>query len=145
MASGKTIGFKEIGFIFTAMLMLIFGVFTYVLYDESGKIRRDLQAKTKEANDEKNLSREKDDEVNQLKSKIGYTNVATVGSATDTNRDSVLGSMSDDIKSLGGPELQRDSYAETLRAMKQKVDNLLLENRNLTEKTGNCPSSSWRR
>ena len=134
MASGKTIGFKEIGFIFTAMLMLIFGVFTYVLYDESGKIRRDLQAKTKEANDEKNLSREKDDEVNQLKSKIGYTNVATVGSATDTNRDSVLGSMSDDIKSLGGPELQRDSYAETLRAMKQKVDNLLLENRNLTEK-----------
>ena len=134
MASGKTIGFKEIGFIFTAMLMLIFGVFTYVLYDESGKIRRNLQAKTKEANDEKNLSREKDDEVNQLKSKIGYTNVATVGSATDTNRDSVLGSMSDDIKSLGGPELQRDSYAETLRAMKQKVDNLLLENRNLTEK-----------
>ena len=36
MASGKTIGFKEIGFIFTAMLMLIFGVFTYVLFDESG-------------------------------------------------------------------------------------------------------------
>jgi hypothetical protein len=134
MASGKTIGFKEIGFIFTAMLMLIFGVFTYVLFDESGKIRRDLQAKTKEANDEKNLSRAKDDEVNQLKSKIGYSNVATVGSATDTNRDSVLGSMSDDIKRLGGPELQRDSYAETLRAMKQKVDNLLLENRNLTEK-----------
>ena len=42
--------------------------------------------------------------------------------------------MVDDIKTLGGPELQRDSYAETLRAMKQKVDNLSSENRNLTEK-----------
>ena len=134
MASKGTIGFKEIGFIFTAMLMLIFGVFTYVLWDEGKKIRQDLVVKTKEAGDEKNLQRQYLDQVNELKSKVGYPNVATVGSATDTSRDSVLGSMVDDIKSLGGPELQRDSYVETLRAMKQKTDNLLLENRNLSDK-----------
>jgi len=134
MASKGTIGFKEIGFIFTAMLMLIFGVFTYVLWDEGKKIRLDLVVKTKEAGDEKNLQRQYLDQVNELKSKVGYPNVATVGSATDTSRDSVLGSMVDDIKSLGGPELQRDSYVETLRAMKQKTDNLLLENRNLSDK-----------
>ena len=134
MASKGTIGFKEIGFIFTAMLMLIFGVFTYVLWDEGKKIRQDLVVKTKEAGDEKNLQRQYLDQVNELKSKVGYPNVATVGSATDTSRDSVLGSMVDDIKLLGGPELQRDSYAETLRAMKQKTDNLLLENRNLSDK-----------
>jgi len=134
MASGKTIGFKEICFIFTAMLMLIFAVFTYVLFDEGNKIRRDLVTKEKEAGVSKNQAREKDDQVNVLKSKIGYPNVGAVGAATDTSRDSVLGSMVDDIKKLGGPELQRDSYAETLRAMKQKVDNLQLENRNLTEK-----------
>ena len=134
MASGKTIGFKEICFIFTAMLMLIFAVFTYVLYDEGNKIRRDLQAKDKEAGTAKNQAREKDDQVNVLKSKIGYPNVGLIGSATDTSRESVMGSMVDDIKKLGGPELQRDSYAETLRAMKQKVDNLQLENRNLSEK-----------
>jgi len=134
MASKGTIGFKEIGFIFTAMLMLIFGVFTYVLWDEGKKIRQDLVVKTKEAGDEKNLQRQYLDQVNELKSKVGYPNVATVGSATDTSRDSVLGSMVDDIKLLGGPELQRDSYAETLRAMKQKTDNLLLDNRNLSDK-----------
>ena len=134
MASKGTIGFKEIGFIFTAMLMLIFGVFTYVLWDEGKKIRQDLVVKTKEAGDEKNLQRQYLDQVNELKSKVGYPNVATVGSATDTSRDSVLGSMVDDIKSLGGPELQRDSYVETLRAMKQKTDNLILENRNLSDK-----------
>ena len=98
----------------------------------ASKIRRDLQTKTKEAGDEKNLQRKYLDEVNELKSKVGYPNVATIGSATDTSRDSVLGSMVDDIKKLGGPELQRDSYAETLRAMKQKVDNLASENRNLS-------------
>ncbi len=134
MASKGTIGFKEIGFIFTAMLMLIFAVFTYVLWDEGKKIRLDLTTKTKEAGDEKNLQRTYLDQVNELKSKVGYPNVATVGSASDTSRESVLGSMVDDIKSLGGPELQRDSYVETLRAMKQKVDNLLSENRNLSEK-----------
>ena len=134
MASTKTIGFKEIGFIFTAMLMLIFAVFTYVLYDEGQKIRRDLVAKTAEAGDEKKLQRDYSDQINELKSKVGYPNVASVGSTADTSRETVVGSMIDDIKTLGGPELQRDSYAETLRAMKQKVDNLQLENRNLTEK-----------
>ncbi len=135
MASTKTIGFKEIGFIFTAMLMLIFAVFTYVLYDEGQKIRRDLVAKTAEAGDEKKLQRDYSDQINELKSKVGYPNVASVGSTADTSRETVVGSMIDDIKTLGGPELQRDSYAETLRAMKQKVDNLQLENRNLTEKS----------
>ena len=134
MASTKTIGFKEIGFIFTAMLMLIFAVFTYVLYDEGQKIRRDLVTKTAEAGAEKKLQRDYSDQINELKSKVGYPNVAQVGSTTDTSRETVVGSMIDDIKTLGGPELQRDSYAETLRAMKQKVDNLQLENRNLTEK-----------
>lgn len=134
MASTKTIGFKEIGFIFTAMLMLIFAVFTYVLYDEGQKIRRDLVTKTAEAGDEKKLQRDYSDQINELKSKVGYPNVAAVGSTADTSRETVVGSMIDDIKTLGGPELQRDSYAETLRAMKQKVDNLQLENRNLTEK-----------
>ena len=134
MASTKTIGFKEIGFIFTAMLMLIFAVFTYVLYDEGQKIRRDLVTKTAEAGAEKKLQRDYSDQINELKSKVGYPNVASVGSTTDTSRETVVGSMIDDIKTLGGPELQRDSYAETLRAMKQKVDNLQLENRNLTEK-----------
>jgi hypothetical protein len=134
MASTKTIGFKEIGFIFTAMLMLIFAVFTYVLYDEGQKIRRDLVTKTAEAGDEKKLQRDYSDQINELKSKVGYPNVASVGSTADTSRETVVGSMIDDIKTLGGPELQRDSYAETLRAMKQKVDNLQLENRNLTEK-----------
>ena len=134
MASTKTIGFKEIGFIFTAMLMLIFAVFTYVLYDEGQKIRRDLVTKTAEAGAEKKLQRDYSDQINVLKSKVGYPSVASVGSTTDTSRETVVGSMIDDIKTLGGPELQRDSYAETLRAMKQKVDNLQLENRNLTEK-----------
>jgi len=134
MASTKTIGFKEIGFIFTAMLMLIFAVFTYVLYDEGQKIRRDLVTKTAEAGAEKKLQRDYSDQINELKSKVGYPNVASVGSTADTSRETVVGSMIDDIKTLGGPELQRDSYAETLRAMKQKVDNLQLENRNLTEK-----------
>ena len=59
MAAGKTIGFKEISFTFTAMLMLIFAVLTYVLYDDSEKIRRDLQAKTKEANDAKTQTTQK--------------------------------------------------------------------------------------
>jgi hypothetical protein len=104
------------------------------LYDEGQKIRRDLVAKTAEAGDEKKLQRDYSDQINELKSKVGYPNVASVGSTADTSRETVVGSMIDDIKTLGGPELQRDSYAETLRAMKQKVDNLQLENRNLTEK-----------
>ena len=131
MASTKTIGFKEIGFIFTAMLMLIFAVFTYVLYDEGKEIRRALVTKTAEANDEKKLQRDYSDQINQLKSKVGYPNVASVGSTADTGRETVVGSMIDDIKTLGGPALQRDSYKETLRAMRDEVDNLQLENRNL--------------
>ncbi len=133
MASGKPIG-MQVGLIISVMLVLILGVVTYVQFDEGTKIRTDLQAKTDEAGKEKNLSRQYLDEINELKAKVGYPSVATVGAATDTSRDSVLGSMVDDIKNLGGPELQRDSYAETLRAMKQKVDNLASENRNLTEK-----------
>ena len=133
MASGKSMG-MQVGLIISVMLVLILGVVTYVQFDEGTKIRADLQAKTDEAGKEKSLSRQYLDEINELKAKVGYPSVASVGAATDTGRDSVLGNMVDDIKTLGGPELQRDSYAETLRAMKQKVDNLSSENRNLTEK-----------
>jgi len=134
MASKGTVGFKEISFIFTAMFTLILAVTSYMFRDDFKKSEANLQAKTAEAGDAKKLQMTYLDDINELKSKVGYPNVALVGRATETSRDSVLGSMVDDIKTLGGPELQRDSYAETLRAMKQKVDNLVSENRNLSEK-----------
>ncbi|GIT28397.1 MAG: hypothetical protein Ct9H300mP1_04430 [Planctomycetaceae bacterium] len=64
--------------------MLILGVVTYVQFDEGTKIRADLQAKTDEAGKEKSLSRQYLDEINELKAKVGYPSVASVGAATDT-------------------------------------------------------------
>ena len=121
--------------IFFVMATLILGVLLYVTFDEGTKLRAEVDQKTKQAGDEKAQARQYLDSITDLKDRIGYSKIAKVGAADDTGIDSVIGSMNDDIKKLGGPEARGNSYAETLRAMKTKSDNLNSENIHLKQKT----------
>lgn len=113
-----------------AMLALICGVAFIVNWRELGDTQANLQQMQTQLNDAKTALRRKDEQIQRIKELLGYDGFEQIGLDDPNNRNTVLGRLNDDLKKFGG-EQARGTVKATLTAMRNTMDNILVQNNEL--------------